>query len=283
MFIAAGAVAAMVVPIAASTSSPAGAASSNKLTITATEYAYKLSGKPSPGNVEFVFDNAGVELHMTIVFQLKPGVTAKQLEAAFSSNDDSAFPKIMAGNGAPVDGTPSVLSPKQSTTTVASLKAGHYGIVCFVPAPDGMEHVLHGMAKVFDVSGSKSTYKPPSDGVAAVSISDTAITLPSSGLPKSGWVKVTNTGSTNRDFTLAKLAPGVTFAQADADFNSFFESGKFPSGSAPATIPGGISGISPGSSAYILVTTEAGNWAALSSNNEAQDNSGQIDTEFTVK
>ena len=59
MLVAAGVLAAVAVPAAVSAGSPAVAASSNKLTVTATEYTYKLSGAPKPGNVEIVFDNAG--------------------------------------------------------------------------------------------------------------------------------------------------------------------------------------------------------------------------------
>ncbi len=226
--------------------------------------------------------NGGIEPHMTVVFQLKPGVTAKQFETAMSSDDQSAAPDIFVGNGQPVDSTPGLVSPKENVSTIAVLKAGHYGVLCFVPAPDGSPHFMHGMVKVFDVAGSKSSFKPPTDGVTEMSVSDSTVTLPSSGLPKSGWVKVTNTSTVNRDLTLAKLAAGVTFEQADADYNTFFNTGKFPTGSAPATVTS-LSGIAPGSSGYILVTTSAGDWAALSSNNEAQDNSGEVHTLFTVK
>ena len=65
-----------VVAIAGETSTPAAAASSNKLTVTASEYTYKFSGTPKPGNVEFAFDNAGVEDHMIGMVELKQGVTA---------------------------------------------------------------------------------------------------------------------------------------------------------------------------------------------------------------
>ena len=58
----------------------AGAASSNTLDITATEYAYKMSGSPTPGNVQIVFKNAGVETHVVEGISLKPGVTLVQAE-----------------------------------------------------------------------------------------------------------------------------------------------------------------------------------------------------------
>ena len=53
--------------------------------------------------------------------------------------------------------------------------------MCFVPAAgDGQPHIAHGMVSVFDVKGSKSSFKPPQDGVADVTLSDTSITVPNS-------------------------------------------------------------------------------------------------------
>ena len=89
------------------------------------------------------FDNAGVENHMMAVFPLKPGVTAKQLKTAALSQDQSAFEKIAAPSADPngVSGLPDLLGPGQKTTTITELPAGHYGMLCFVPAPDGTPHV----------------------------------------------------------------------------------------------------------------------------------------------
>ena len=69
-------------------------------------------------------------------------------------------------------GTPGVIGPGQKTTTYTQLPAGTYGIACFIPAPDGSPHAAHGMYKVFTVSG-KSNLKPPTDGVADVTLTDT--------------------------------------------------------------------------------------------------------------
>ena len=48
---------------------------------------------------------------------------------------------------------PDCSAPVQTTTNIMELKAGRYGIFCFVPAPDGKSHVEHGMVKVFDSQG----------------------------------------------------------------------------------------------------------------------------------
>ena len=218
------------------------------MTVTAGEYTYKVTGAPKPGNVEIEFDNAGVEYHMMGIAQVKPKTTVKQVKTALLSDDDSAGDEFLVTDQ--IAGTPNFLGPDQSTTTIANLPAGRYGLFCFIPAPDGKSHVEHGMVKVFDVKGSKSSFKPPTDGVAEVSITDAGITAPSSGLPAKSWVKVTNDTSVVRDLTLAEyLTPDATFETADAYFDAFFSSGP-PEGDPPASINGGIAALAPGSSAY---------------------------------
>lgn len=285
VLVAAGAVAAMAAPMAAISSSPAGAASSNTFSVTATEYTYKMSGSPKPGNVEITFKNGGVELHMMAVQQLKPGVTLKQVNAALASSDQAGFAKIAAGDPNGVLGAPNLSSPGVSTTTLTNLKAGHYVALCFVPAADGKPHFMHGMVKLFDVSGSKSTVKPPTDGVVDVTITDSGITLPSSGLPKSGWIKVTNNATAAQDLTLAKYTGSNTdFASVNDEVNNFFNTGAWSSGSAPVLLNGGVSGIAPGGTGYVEVSGLAsGKWVAVSSVQSDQSNSSTpLHTDFTV-
>jgi hypothetical protein len=262
----------------------AGAQSSNKLTITATEYTYKFSGSAKPGNVEIVFDNVGVEIHMVAAIALKPGVTLKQLESAFESNDDAAFGKIVKGDGN-VPGMPGLNSPGVSTTNITSLKAGHYAILCFVPTSDGSPHIAHGMVKLLDVKGSKSTAKPPSDGVVDVTITDTAITLPSSGIPKSGWIKVTNESKVPRDLTLAKYQTSNTdFANVNAQVDQFFDTGKWPGGQAAVLLNGGVGALPPNGIGYLQVSSlPAGKWVAVSSDNSLDDTDpAPLNTAFTI-
>jgi len=272
----------VVVPatLAVSTS-PAGAATSNKLTVTAGEYVYKVSGAPKPGNVEIEFKNPGVEYHMMGIAQVKPKTTLKQVKTALLSDDESAGDEFLVNDK--IAGTPNFLAPDQSTTTIANLPAGRYALFCFIPAPDGKPHVAHGMVKVFDVKGSKSSFKPPTDGVAEVSITDAGITLPSGGLPAKTWVKVTNDTSVVRDLTLAEyLTADATFETADAYFNAFFESGA-PEGDPPASINGGIMAVAPNSSAYFEASlTDGGRYTLVSSNGELEDDPNELHTDFTA-
>jgi uncharacterized cupredoxin-like copper-binding protein len=260
--------------------SPASAATSNKLTVTAGEYVYKVSGAPKPGNVEIEFDNPGVEYHMMGIAQVKPKTTVKQVKTALLSDDESAGDEFLVNDQ--IAGIPNFLGPDQSTTTIANLPAGRYALFCFIPAPDGKSHIEHGMVKVFDVKGSKSSFKPPTDGVAEVSITDAGITVPSSGLPAKTWIKVTNDTSVVRDLTLAEyLTPEANFETADAYFDAFFNSGP-PAGDPPASINGGVAALAPNSSAYLEVSlTSGGKYVFVSQNGEVDDDPNELHTDFS--
>jgi hypothetical protein len=274
----------VVVPATLAVSiSGAGAAGSNTLTVKAGEYTYQLKGSPKAGWTQIDFSNAGVEDHMLAMFKLKKGTTAAALKTAVTSSDQAAFEKIAAPGGDPtVSGGPTLLSAKQSTTTYTQLAAGTYGIACFVPAPDGKSHAEHGMFKVFTIAG-KSSAKPPTDGVTAVSISDSAITTPPAGIPAHGWVKVTNDSSVARDLTLAEYtSPDATFDQANTYFNELF-SGTPPAGDAPASLNGGLGGIAPGATGYFQADLSNGRYVVVSSNQELDDNDpAPLHTDFTV-
>jgi hypothetical protein len=263
----------VVVPatLAVSTSG-AGAAGSNTLTVKAGEYTYQLKGSPKAGWTQIDFDNAGVEDHMMAVFKLKKGTTAAQLKKAFASEDDSAFEKIAdTSKGDPsVSGVPALVGPGQKSTTMTKLAAGTYGIACFVPAPDGSPHVAHGMFKVFKVAG-KSNLTPPQDGVQDVTLSDTAITVPPGDAPKSVTLKVTNEGTAPHSFQLVKLADGKTPADANTYFNTFFSTGTAPEGEPPGVLVGGVSTLAPNGMAYLEWSLPAGNYGYVSTEGEAPD------------
>jgi hypothetical protein len=274
-FVAAGA--------ATSVSAPAaGAAGSNKLTVKAGEYTYEFSGKPKSGWVQVDFVNDGTEMHMLDIVPLKKGVTAKQLKTALLSDDENAGNDLVVRSGN-FDPQPGILSPKQDMSMMLQMPAGHYGAFCFVSAPDGQPHVAHGMVKTFDVSSDKSSLKPPTDAVANVTIDDTGIVLPSSGLTRNGWIKVTNKTDVTRDATFAALASGATFEQADAYFAEFFQSGKLPEGEPPAALDGGVGQLAAGGTAYVLPGMKAGNYVLVSSNGDVDNDPNEFHVEFTLK
>lgn len=260
----------IVIPatLAVSTSG-AGAAGSNTLTVKAGEYTYQLKGSPKAGWTQINFQNAGVENHMMVVFKLKKGTTAAQLKKAILSNDDAAFGKITNSQGDPsVSGTPGLLGPDQKTTALTELSAGTYGIACFVTAPDGSPHAAHGMFKIFTVSG-KSNLKPPTDGVADVTLNDTTITVPPGDAPKNLTVKVTNEGTATHSFQLVKIADGKTLDDVKTYYDTLFNTGKAPEGDVPGVLVGGVQNIAAGGMAYLEWSLPAGNYGYVSTDGDA--------------
>ena len=258
----------------------ASAAGSNTLTVKAGEYVYQLKGSPKAGWTQINFDNSGVENHMMAFFKLKKGVTPAQLKKAILSNDDAEFGKIAAPGD--VNGTPALVGPGQKTTTITQLAAGRYGIACFVPAPDGSPHAAHGMFKIFDVSG-KSNLKPPTDGVADVTLSDTTITVPSGEAPKNLTAKITNDGTTSHSFQLLKLNTPGTLDAAKTYFDGLFNTGK-AEGEAPGVLVGGVESVAPGGTAYLEWSLPAGNYAYVSTDGDApnDDYTKGLHGEFTI-
>jgi hypothetical protein len=271
----------LAVPATLAVSVPAAsAAGSNTLTIKAGEYVYQLKGSPKAGWTEINFDNSGVENHMVAMFKLKKGVTPAQLKKALLSSDNAAFGKIAAPGD--VTGTPALVGPGEKTTTITKLAAGHYGIACFVPAPDGSPHVAHGMYKIFDVSG-KSNFKPPTDGVTDVTLNDTSITVPPGDAPKNLTVKVTNDGSSPHSFQLVKLNSAGTLDAVKTYFDAFFNTGK-AEGEAPGVLVGGVETVAPGGVAYVEWSLPAGDYAYVSTDGDApnDDYAKGLKGEFTI-
>jgi hypothetical protein len=250
------------------------AAGSNNLNVKAGEYTYKLSGSPKAGWTQINFDNAGVEYHVFALIKLKNGVTTKQLKNA-------AFQAIADGDGTAGAQT-GLLGPGEKTAVITKLAAGHYGALCYIPAPDGESHIAHGMVTTFDVSDGKSSLTPPKDGVVDVTIADDGITLPSSGLPKSGWAKVTNATSVTRDLLLAKyLTPDATFESTDAYFDAYFQGQA--DGDPPASVNGGVDGLAPGGSAYFQLAFKSGRYVLVSANQDVDDDPNEFYVDFAIK
>ena len=104
---------------------PAGAASDNSLNVTAGEYVYQLKGAPAPGWVTINFKNAGTEYHMLALFAVKPGTTVAQLKKAVLADDESAFDALIdtsIGDDGNVGAAPTLLGPKQKTTTTTAAR-----------------------------------------------------------------------------------------------------------------------------------------------------------------
>jgi hypothetical protein len=259
------------------------AADDNSVTVTASEYKFKVSGSPKSGWTQVTFANDGDQFHMLLAIPLKAGTTLAQVKkAALSKNGEAAVGKL-TGKGSTA-GIPFLSSPGESSTTISKLDAGHYALVCFFSAPDGKPHLLHGMIGELTVGKGTSSLAPPTSDVVDVSTSDSAITLPNGTLPATGWAKVTTTVTSDpRDFTLAHYASdSTTFDEANSYVDQSISSGKVPAGEPPVRIVGNVGSFTAGPVSYLKLDLQPGRYAAVSDTDSDQDGSKQLHQDFTV-
>ena len=164
--------------------SGAGAAGSNTLTVKAGEYTYQLKGSPKAGWTQINFDNAGVEDHMMAVFRLKKGTTNAQFKKALRvTDDDPAFEKISA-SGRNVCGYARRASGRAEDDHD---HRAHRPVTTGSPASSRRPTARPTPRTACSRSSTcraKSNLKPPTDGVAEVTLTDTAITVPPGDAPK---------------------------------------------------------------------------------------------------
>lgn len=111
-----------------------------RVDVVATEYDFDFEA-PTAGAVSFVMANEGEEPHFMGIGKLQEGVTVEQ---AIQSDDPSEVTEWTAESEVAGPG-------EEAALTVENLEPGEYGMVCFVPAPDGQPHAFKGMAVQFTV------------------------------------------------------------------------------------------------------------------------------------
>lgn len=112
----------------------------SQVEVTAVEYDFQFDA-PSPGAVSFVMTNEGEEPHFMGIGKLLEGVT---VEEAIKADDPSEVTEWTADSAVAAPGEEAVLS-------FENLEPGEYGMVCFIPGPDGEPHAYKGMAVGFTV------------------------------------------------------------------------------------------------------------------------------------
>jgi hypothetical protein len=256
------------------------AAGSNDLNVTASEYNYKVSGKPKAGLTRINFDNTGDDYHVLAVVLLKPGITKKQLREALESSDENALPKIQQQSGL-IAPRPGLLGPGEQVSILADLPAGHFGAYDYLSNKQGQLNYAKGMVTTFDIAPGASTLTPPASGALEVNITDGRISLGSQGA-KNGWAKITNSSSANRSLILARyLKDNANFRAADAYFNAYF--GRGTDAEAPAIITGTADGLIPGSTTYVQFRFDEARYVFVSVNQDLDDDPAELHYDFKVK
>jgi len=116
------------------------------ITVTATDFKLDMPATVPAGAVSIRLVNSGKEFHQAQILRLDQGKTIADLEAAMK-HEGPPPPWLRFVGG------PNAISPGQEATSIATLSPGNYALVCLIPSPDGVSHLMKGMIQPFEVSG----------------------------------------------------------------------------------------------------------------------------------
>jgi hypothetical protein len=222
------------------------------VSIVARDFFYSAPTTVSSGLVPVSLENQGKEPHQAQLVHLHAGKTLRELAAAAQDATGVALFAI-----ADVAGGPNVVAPGGTDTTVQTLEAGDYGILCFVRGADGVPHVTKGMLGGFTVASAATGDAPPATE-ADVTLKTLSIGVAESLSAGSHSFRITNIGNEPHELGLVRLAAGRAFADAVASAKGT------DSGPPPWTNVGGISGLSAGTRGYVAFETlQTGTYVAM--------------------
>lgn len=113
------------------------------LTLRLAEYGFVWDTPPSAGRHRVRIENTGAEIHEAVLARLAPGKTAEDLLNWVTSPEGPP-------PGEPLGGA-SFLDPGTWNVTEVDFAPGNYALFCFVLAPDGAPHFVHGMMQEFEI------------------------------------------------------------------------------------------------------------------------------------
>lgn len=112
--------------------------------VIATDYAFEIPGPVSAGRTSFIMRNDGAEAHFMVLTRVLQGTLDEALAFEGDAEAEGLVEDVGDSNIAAPGGDEEVLT--------VDLEPGDYGLLCFVPGPDGTPHAFMGMVLEFTVA-----------------------------------------------------------------------------------------------------------------------------------
>lgn len=225
----------------------------NVVSITGNDFSFTAPDTLPAGLTTVKFQNAGKEPHQVVFIRIDSGKTMADI-ANVMKDPNAKVPGWMAfplgANG---------VVPGDSSNATATLVAGHYILVCFMPSADGTMHVNKGMVRPLEVKAS--TGPAAADPSADLTITEKDFTWDISGPISTGThtFRVDNAGPQPHEIAIYQIAPG----KSAKDLQAWMAAGM--KGEPPAKPVGGFVGPmpAPGDHGFFTATFAAGKYVFL--------------------
>jgi hypothetical protein len=233
-------------PGAPATATPGG--TGGTLDVTARDYAYDAPAEVPAGLTTIRLTNQGPSPHHVQLVRLAEGKRLSDLLEALKGEKFPAWATMAGGPAPPEVG--------RTSTEIQMLEPGTYALVCFIPTPEGMPHVMKGMSRELSVVGPAAPAGPEPEADLVIKLVDYDFQL-SAPLPAGKHtIRVENAGPQPHEVAIVRLHPG----KKPEDFAAW---GMKQIGPPPGTIHGGVSGIMPGSRVFLEVDLPPGEYGLI--------------------
>ena len=224
-------------------------AAPNVVTIIATDYAFAAPDTIPAGLTTFKLLNQGREPHQAVLMGGR-GKSLAEIQAAMVAQ--GPIPEWLT-----FPAGPGVVMGTDSSNATSRLEPGDYYIVCFIPDPKGVPHVMMGMVRQLVVApapltASASAAEPRADVV--VTLSDYAFALSTPLTAGTHTIRVENAGPQLHEIGIEQLAPGKTIA----DWQRWLAGGM--KGMGPSRPVGGLVGPDKGKAGWFTITLPPGKY-----------------------
>ena len=225
------------------------------ITITAIDYSYDMptSFALRAGLVDLQLVNNGTQPHQAQFARLNAGITSTQVvdELINKWQEKQAFSLLTFIGGS------DTVSPGDGQETILDLSAGNYALLCLVTGSDGLPHIDKGMIHFLTVSPAQET-QPSPQASGEIVMQDHSYTLPPELTQAvTSTLKVVNQGTKPHELNIVRLVNG----KGTQDIQTFFRN---PSGPPPFEEYGGMATLAPGTSGWLIVHLEPGNYTVFS-------------------
>jgi hypothetical protein len=241
---------------------PAADVDPNVLTITARDYAYDAPAEVPAGLTTIRLVNQGPSLHHVQLVKLDDGKTLKDFLEALKGDAFPTSPRPAGGNAPP--------EADSTTTLIQTLEPGTYAMICFIPAADGMPHLMKGMSrelKVVPATGARAKEPIPD---LSVTLLDYDFRFSQPLATGRHLIRVENAGQQPHEIAIIRLEPGRKVMD-------FYQWAMKPAGPPPGRVYGGVSGIMPSEHVFIDVDLPAGTYALMCFLPDAKDGKSHVE------
>jgi uncharacterized cupredoxin-like copper-binding protein len=240
-------------PLAACKKQAPPAAAPQVVVIRTTDYAFAMPDTIQSGVVHFKLVNGGPSLHHAAIARITQGRTWDSVVAVLHGppGPPPAWVEFV--------GSPNITAPTGLDTVevVDNLQPGLYVVLCVIPDSAGVPHFAHGMMKQLTVVAASGPGEAEPTADVQVTLSDFDFTFDKPLTAGRHVIKISNAAPQAHEMVIVQLDSGAT-AQG---FVHWVDTGM--KGRPQVTPRGGVVGLAPGGSTYLVVNLPAGNYGLV--------------------